>query len=744
MAQIGLTLSPIMRLPRLSRSTLFPRHGRWPLQSRYLTAYGTPEGTSLSRQKDLKKWPVAPLAQTLSRYQKTIRPFLSQDEWTTSQRTVAQFGQPGGYGERLQALLEAKAQTTNNWFADWWLDCAYLGSRGTVVVWSSPGFVWPEQQFAGETDQLEYAAKVVAGLLDFKLMLDKQCLPVEMMGQDPMDMEQYYMVYGTTRMPGKTKDYLSLNPNSKHMVVIHHNNFYRVSLYDDEGHLLSEPQIFGSLLHCVKDSREKGRGPAVGLLTSDNRDNWFQAYEKLLPGNENTLKAIETSLFTLNLDQEPSNQNGNTYPDQKTKTAAQAIHGLGPNGHAANRWFDKTMQVFIGSDGSCGMCYEHSTAEGVALMTVIDHTLRCVNGGTKFGPPSKGNRFDCPEFLPFRDVDQVRDNITLAHNNLYSLSEDLDLRAMHFKGFGKSFIKRQKFSPDSFMQMALQYAFYRLHKTPGGQYESGGLRIFHRGRTDIIRSCSVESVRFAQDMLNNSVSTQNKFQSMANALKGHSNFAKMVVSGNGFDRHLLGLKLIALEHGLEVPEIFNDPGYKRSTYHRISSSQVSAKSESFLAFGPLVMNGYGCLCVALTNQSLSDGGDTFFFFLGTFLASTSSSSLVSSVEILYEDTFLALLRLLFVLPLVTRPPPPPPRCCFPADPRDEGFSFSSEPSLDSSELSETLVALTLFLGCLPLPGLLLTEFDVDLESFLRLLLLLGSSGSLSESTIAKRSMNFFF
>lgn len=41
------------------------------------------------------------------------------------------------------------------------------------MVWSSPGFVWPEQEFAGETDQLEYAAKVVGGLLDFKLMLDK-------------------------------------------------------------------------------------------------------------------------------------------------------------------------------------------------------------------------------------------------------------------------------------------------------------------------------------------------------------------------------------------------------------------------------------------------------------------------------------------------------------------------------------------------------------------------------------------
>lgn len=99
----------------LTRSLLSFPGRRLPLHSRLLTSYGTPEGTSLSRQKDLKKLPVAPLDQTLSRFQKTIPQFLSQDEWQTSQKVVADFGRPGGIGERLQALLEAKAQTTNNW-----------------------------------------------------------------------------------------------------------------------------------------------------------------------------------------------------------------------------------------------------------------------------------------------------------------------------------------------------------------------------------------------------------------------------------------------------------------------------------------------------------------------------------------------------------------------------------------------------------------------------------------------------
>ena len=51
-------------------------------------------------------------------------------------------------------------------------------------------------------------------------------------------------------------------------------------------------------------------------------------------------------------------------------------------------------------------------------------------------------------------------------------------------------------------------------------------------------------------------------------------FLLQVVRGEGVDRHLLGLKLIALENGIELPDFFKDPAYTRSVYHRLSTSQV--------------------------------------------------------------------------------------------------------------------------------------------------------------------------
>ena len=46
------------------------------------------------------------------------------------------------------------------------------------------------------------------------------------------------------------------------------------------------------------------------------------------------------------------------------------------------------------------------------------------------------------------------------------------------------------------------------------------------------------------------------------------------ISGQGVDRHLLGLKLTALESGRNIPELHLDAAFTESSYFRLSTSQV--------------------------------------------------------------------------------------------------------------------------------------------------------------------------
>lgn len=108
--------------------------------------------------------------------------------------------------------------------------------------------------------------------------------------------------------------------------------------------------------------------------------------------------------------------------------------------------------------------------------------------------------------------------------SLFRLVDDLEMNCFAYTDYGKRFVKEQKLSPDSYIQMAQQLAFYRLHKVPGAHYESASTRRFLHGRTETIRSCSVESVRFAQKMLNPKASGSDRILALKDAIVSHKNY----------------------------------------------------------------------------------------------------------------------------------------------------------------------------------------------------------------------------
>ncbi len=81
------------------------------------------------------------------------------------------------------------------------------------------------------------------------------------------------------------------------------------------------------------------------------------------------------------------------------------------------------------------------------------------------------------------------------------MCNDTDLEVFTFRDFAKSYMGALKLSPDGFVQMALQLAYYR---TSGGEtcftYESGSTRKFRKGRVDNIRSSHPEAKAWVKAM----------------------------------------------------------------------------------------------------------------------------------------------------------------------------------------------------------------------------------------------------
>lgn len=81
-----------------------------------------------------------------------------------------------------------------------------------------------------------------------------------------------------------------------------------------------------------------------------------------------------------------------------------------------------------------------------------------------------------------------------------------DLHVCTFEGFGKNVIKTFGVSPDSFAQMALQLAYFKMYGVCRATYESAQTKKYEYGRTETCRSVSKESVAWVNAMQNPKIS----------------------------------------------------------------------------------------------------------------------------------------------------------------------------------------------------------------------------------------------
>nr|XP_040053614.1 carnitine O-acetyltransferase isoform X2 [Gasterosteus aculeatus aculeatus] len=567
-------------------------------------------GRYLTHQKGLPSLPVPPLQQTCERYVSALEPIVEVDELKHTKELVDEFQKAGGVGERLQRGLEKRAEKTENWLSEWWVQVAYFDYRLPVVIHSSPGLVLPRMNFSDKQGQIRFAAKLIAGVLDFKTMIDNETLPVEYLGGKPLCMNQYYEVLSSCRVPGLKRDsvvnHAKTSRPPKHITVVHNFQFYALEVYNSDGTPLTAEELRVQLERICASSPRTGVEP-VGILTTQHRDTWGRAYVTLTQDktNKESVSAIQRSIFTLCLDGAKPPVTDEEY---RSSAAVQMLHGGGSQWNSGNRWFDKTLQFIIGEDGTCGANYEHAPAEGPPIVALIDHVVEYTRKPDM--TPSPTAPLPMPQKLHFNITPEIKKDIEEAKHAMDILAQDLDMRVVVFGHFGKNIPKAHKMSPDAFIQMALQLAYYRMHKCCCATYESASLRMFRLGRTDTIRSASSASATFVKAFDDPSKQNTEKVDLMVKAVNAHRSYTTMAISGQAIDRHLLGLKMVAVENNLSIPDIYTDTAYAKALHYKLSTSQVPSQTDCVMCFGPVVADGYG-VCYNPMNDHINFAVSSF-------------------------------------------------------------------------------------------------------------------------------------
>jgi carnitine O-acetyltransferase len=167
------------------------------------------------------------------------------------------------------------------------------------------------------------------------------------------------------------------------------------------------------------------------------------------------------------------------------------------------------------------------------------HHVRVASGALPIDGPAR-KVLNCPEVLAFQYPEGFETQIESAMVRFRADVERHDHKVLAYDGYGKKQIKKYGLSPDTFVQMSIQLAYFKLFGENRPTYESAQTKKYAWGRTEVCRTLSQESEAFCRAMVNPDVSAAKKAELCRAAISAHGKFMARAVDGRGADRHLLG------------------------------------------------------------------------------------------------------------------------------------------------------------------------------------------------------------
>lgn len=169
---------------------------------------------------------------------------------------------------------------------------------------------------------------------------------------------------------------------------------------------------------------------------------------------------------------------------------------------------------------------------------------------------------------------------------------------MIYYDMNKQYCKQHRVSPDAIMQLGFQLAFLKQTGEYVGTYESASTAAFLHGRTETIRPCTAATKEVCDAIVKRRRESQSlkdvKLREMiVNCSKAHGLLIRDAAMGQGFDRHLFGLKHIGQTLGIEPDSLYKDQLYKKLNCNILSSSALTSPALYAGGFGPVETNGYG-------------------------------------------------------------------------------------------------------------------------------------------------------
>jgi len=291
-------------------------------------------------------------------------------------------------------------------------------------------------------------------------------------------------------------------------------------------------------------------------------------------------------------------------------------------GPPSNRWFDKAFGIFVCANGVAGFQFEHSSADAWPFLQMGEMMLQWAPKAdvekavaeTPTKPPYT------PEIIRFEVPASIHPAMKDACDEFQGTFYMLKVNGLEFKEFGKKAVTSLNCSPDAFVQMSMQLAYFRLFGKTGSTYAAGGTKMFSHGRTETIKSSSLESIKFCEAVEGKKLRSKSYLNNLfRDACYRYTVRSLLAKTGKGCDRLLFGLKQQVSELGYEIPALYRDKSYETYLKIQLSTSNVpTVTNGSFQVFGPVNETCFG-VCYAIYDNRMTFGITSFDDNVKTFV-----------------------------------------------------------------------------------------------------------------------------
>ncbi|XP_017573019.1 carnitine O-palmitoyltransferase 1, liver isoform isoform X1 [Pygocentrus nattereri] len=562
-----------------------------------------------SFQSSLPRLPVPAVKDTTKRYLESVHPLMDDAQYKRMEGLAKDFEK--NLGPKLQWYLKLKSWWTSNYVSDWWEEYIYLRGRGPIMVNSNYYamdflYVFPTHLQAAR------AGNAIHSAMMYRRKLDRaQLKPIYLLeNRVPLCSAQWERMFNTSRIPGLDTDAIQHVNESKHIVVYHKGRFFKVWMFYD-GRLLYPREIEQQMERILADKSEPQPGEEhLAALTAGDRIPWAKARSTFFSRGKNkqSLDSVEKAAFFVTLDDTEQRYDPDNPVQSLDRYAKSLLHGK-----CYDRWFDKSFNLIVFKNGTMGLNAEHTWADAPIVGHLWEQVLAfdpVIMGYTEDGH-CKGKihpSLPGPQRLQWDIPEECQSVISSSLEVANALADDVDSHIIPFSEFGKGLIKKCKTSPDAFIQIVLQLAHFRDKGKFCLTYEASMTRLFREGRTETVRSCTIEACAFVRAMEEEKQTREERLRLLRLAAEKHQDLYRQAMTGKGIDRHLFCLYVVSRYLGVDSPflkEVLSEPW-------RLSTSQTPLqqldlfnlkKNPEYVTsgggFGPVADDGYGVSYIIL-------------------------------------------------------------------------------------------------------------------------------------------------